>query len=413
MKAKKLIVLTLLAILLLSTFACGGGGGEEATSPPEPGTYLIYEADLEGIATPELALAELEEIIKERIYAHALTQPVVIERMDDGRISIFLPDVKDVEKALEMVGNTAQFNLREFVGGDWVIAEVMGRDEELRPLIGAYLTECHVSYDQLDEPWACNADLEIRFGRLGIDLLGPFTQRHIGESVGIFIGDDPLLQVEITEKATTRLEITPVGCWLADYLAEMINEATLPLSLRYVGGYVYPPSTEPTGEEPAPTLAEMPEPGYVSYTDETNGFYIWCPQDWYRDEETDLMLYLVSPHATVAEKFGPVAWWFPTVSLGKYEGYATLSLLFDDWEAVVEELPGYTQVSEERVTVGGVSAMKNVFDYSYEGYWGRVATLLLVKDGTAYVIDCVAGPSVWDKYEPIFDTIMNSFKVLD
>ena len=63
--------------------------------------------------------------------------------------------------------------------------------------------------------------------------------------------------------------------------------------------------------------------------------------------------------------------------------------------------------------MGGVSAIKHVFDYSYEGYWKRVATLLLVEDGTAYVIDCVAGPSVWDEYEPIFDTIMNSFRVLE
>ena len=34
MKAKNLIVLTLLALLLVSTMACGGGGGEQATPTP-------------------------------------------------------------------------------------------------------------------------------------------------------------------------------------------------------------------------------------------------------------------------------------------------------------------------------------------------------------------------------------------
>ncbi|MCK4262950.1 MAG: hypothetical protein KAW95_02790, partial [Dehalococcoidia bacterium] len=277
MKAGKLIVFTLVAILLLSTFACGGGD-EEAAQPPEPGAYLVYEVDFEGTATPELALAELEAIIKERIYAHALTQPVVIERIGDDRISIFLPDVTDIEKARDMVGNTAQCNLRELIGGQWVVAEAMGPDEQIMPLTGAHLLECHLSYDQLDAEWACDAELEIRFGRIGAPLLGAFTQHHIGETVGIFIGDAPLLQVEITERATTRLEIAPLGCWLADYLAETINQAALPLWLRYVGGYVYPPLTEPLEEEPMPTPAAMPELGNVSYTDETNGFSIWCPQ---------------------------------------------------------------------------------------------------------------------------------------
>lgn len=413
MKAKKLIVLTLLAILVVSTLACGGGGGEEE-APLEPGAYLIYQVDSEGIATPELALAELEAIIKEHIYTHSLAQPVVIERTDDDRISIFLPDVKSVETARDMVGNTAQFNLRELIGGQWVIAEVMGRDEEIRPLTGAHLLECHLSYDQLDAEWACDAELEIRFGRLGPDLLPPFTQRNIGKTVGIFIGDEPLVQLEITEQATTHLKIAPLSCWLADYLAETINEATLPFSLRYIGGYVYPPATELSEEEPTPTPAAMPELGYLSYTDETNGFSIWCPQDWYRDEETELVLYLVSPRASLAEQHGAVAWWFPTVSVDKYYGYATLSLVFNDWKAYWEEQPGYAQVSEERVRVGGVSAMKHVFEFRQEGMtWTRIAALLLVKDGISHIVSCAAGFSDWDENESIFDTIMNSFKLLE
>jgi len=36
MKAKKVIVFTLLAVLLVSTMACGGGGGEQATPTSTP-----------------------------------------------------------------------------------------------------------------------------------------------------------------------------------------------------------------------------------------------------------------------------------------------------------------------------------------------------------------------------------------
>ena len=63
MRAKKLIVLTLLAILLLSAFACGGGGEEEAATPtptPTPESmptiacspFSLYFEAIEGGANP-------------------------------------------------------------------------------------------------------------------------------------------------------------------------------------------------------------------------------------------------------------------------------------------------------------------------------------------------------------------------
>ena len=64
--------------------------------------------------------------------------------------------------------------------------------------------------------------------------------------------------------------------------------------------------------------------------------------------------------------------------------------------------------------MGGVSAMKHVFEYSYEKLtWTRVAALLLVKDGITYIISCFAGFSDWDEHESTFDTVMNSFKLLE
>jgi len=410
MKAKKLIILTLLAILLLSIFACGGGG-EEVT--PEPGAYLMFEVDFEGIGdtTPAKALDEMEDIIKERIYAYALGQPVVIERIDDDRISIFLPDVTDIEEALEMVGNTAQFNLRELIGGQWVIAEAMGPGEEIMPLTGVYLLKCDLSYRRRTEEWTCHADLDIRFGQTGAALLGPFTQRHIGGTVGIFIGDNALVQVQITERATDVLEITPLGCWWADYLAEKINQGALPLSLHYIGGYVYPPATELSEEEPTP--AAMPELGYLSHTDETNGYSIWCPQDWYLKEEPDLMLNLVSPRSHPGEHMWG-GWWGATVSLSQDYTRETLWNAFIEWKADEEELQAYAQVSEEQVTVGGVTAIRQVFEYKQPtGVWITVEELFLVKDGVAYVITCATSTSLRDEYESIFDTVMNSFKLLD
>lgn len=53
MKAKQLIVLTLLAIILVSTMACGRGGGQ-ATPTPTAG-YLTYTDEANGfsISYPE------------------------------------------------------------------------------------------------------------------------------------------------------------------------------------------------------------------------------------------------------------------------------------------------------------------------------------------------------------------------
>jgi len=420
MKAKKLIVFTLLAILLLSTFACGGGEEEEVAPTPEPGAYLVYEVDYSGIGdtTPELALAEMEEIIKERIYAHGFDQPVVIETEADDRISIFFPGAVDVEEAREMVGNVGQFNLREFVGGQWVIAKAMGPDEEVKPLTGAHLAKCSASSWTHGE-LSCDAKLEIRFEGPGVALLSRITQRNSGKTVGIFIGDAPLVQVQITEPGVNVLDIAPIGCGLAEYLAETINQAALPVSLRYIGGYVYPPSTELI-EEPAPTPAEMPDFEYLSYTDEINGFSIWCPRDWYKKEakDTDLALKCVSPTGNLINPGGAIIY-FSDLWVEKAGPYTlgTLWAAFNAWKMGSEELEGYAEVSEERVTIVGESAVKHVFHYS--GYapegtilW-KVVEIFFVKGSFVYDVCCRVPSWGWDEYQSTFDTMISSFRLLE
>jgi hypothetical protein len=87
------------------------------------------------------------------------------------------------------------------------------------------------------------------------------------------------------------------------------------------------------------------------------------------------------------------------------------------WKMGSEQLEEYAEVSEERVTMGGVRAIKHVFDYSFdlpEGMVGlRVVELFLVQDSFVYAVVCWVPSWGWDEYQSTFDTIIGSFRLLD
>jgi len=87
------------------------------------------------------------------------------------------------------------------------------------------------------------------------------------------------------------------------------------------------------------------------------------------------------------------------------------------WKMVLEQLEEYAEVSEERVTMGGIRAIKHVFDYSIDSPEGmvrvRVAGLFLVQDSFVYRVTCIVPSWDWDEYQSTFDTMISSFRVLD
>lgn len=175
---------------------------------------------------------------------------------------------------------------------------------------------------------------------------------------------------------------------------------------------------------PAPTPTPMPTPpaGYLTYTDEDNGFSFWYPDSWEQMEEVlePFAVRFKSPAACVPAGGTGIVWspWF-----GVWEPWYGLSLQdeFDDFNSGAEELEGYVSISVEELTINGVPAMKHVFTH-YTGqavqpgvapHQTQRAVVMCAKAGKIFGLFCGAIPECWEENEPIFDTIIHSFQILD
>ena len=74
---------------------------------------------------------------------------------------------------------------------------------------------------------------------------------------------------------------------------------------------------------------------------------------------------------------------------------------------------GYTPISEEALTVNGMAAIKHVCSLAYVEVTFQWMLLYVVEDTTGWAVSCAGMSDCWSKYEPTFDTIVESFRLLD
>ncbi len=88
------------------------------------GTHLIYEADLSKLEPgedPDRALSGVVDVIARRIAAAGISEPI-IQKVGRNRISVQLPGIRNPEKAIELIGKTAELEFMELYSPDapWV-----------------------------------------------------------------------------------------------------------------------------------------------------------------------------------------------------------------------------------------------------------------------------------------------------
>ena len=88
------------------------------------GIHLVYDADLTQIGNESAgeALDGVVDIIQRRVDAFGVSEPVVQTQGGD-RISIQLPGVRDMQAAIDLVGQTAELDFMELTEVSWQIAQ--------------------------------------------------------------------------------------------------------------------------------------------------------------------------------------------------------------------------------------------------------------------------------------------------
>jgi len=242
-----LVILIVFILAALVIFPLGEGilfsRGVELGLDLQGGLRLVYEADLSGVAegSEEEILNGVVAVITNRINPLGVSEPQ-IEKQGDNRIVVSLPglEISDVEK--ERIGRTALLEFRELKDTnndgtrEWVTAtgEI---DGEAKPLNSSYFKDnTFVTVDDFS-----NILLIFEFNAEGAELSKQITTRLIGEQLGIFEGDEPMLGEDGRPIAPTvqsvisdRGQITGLSLNEATTLSQQLNAGRLPVPLEII-----------------------------------------------------------------------------------------------------------------------------------------------------------------------------------
>lgn len=207
------------------------------------GTHLVYEADLSQIGneSAEEAMQGAIDIISRRVDAYGVTEPL-IQKQGANRISIQLPGIRDMETAVELIGQIAQLDFRELVydsegnpvldeNGYYVWKPATGIDSKGNEvhLTGKYLKRNnYVALDQTtNQPM-----VSFEFDSEGATLFEQITTRLLEKPLGIFLDDELISSPTVKAVLSDSGVITGLSLDEARNLAILLNAGALPVALK-------------------------------------------------------------------------------------------------------------------------------------------------------------------------------------
>lgn len=235
-----IFTLSLLTVLPIDKGVLGGRGillGLDL----QGGIHIVYKADLSGVEEGKEGeiIDGVVAVIANRINPLGVTEPVIGKQGND-RIVVELPgfDISDVQK--ERIGRTALLEFRELVIEDgeekWIPATGTIDDEE-KVLNSSYFEEnTYVNIDQIGSIF-----LIFEWNEEGSQLSEQITSRLLGQPLGIFEGDEPLVGEDgipitpiIQAIITDRGQIEGLSTNEATELSKQLNAGRLPVPLEVI-----------------------------------------------------------------------------------------------------------------------------------------------------------------------------------
>ncbi len=225
------------------------------------GTHLVYRADISNLQATDVSssLASLRDIIERRVNLFGVSEPVIrleepgFANQGEHRLTVDLPGVTDVKKAIELIGQTPLLEFKlpaplptttTSVGKATVDANgtVTTTPITVTPpeqtFIATELTGRFLKHADLVFSQTTSAPIvSITFNDEGSKLFEKITSENIGKPVAIFLDGElisaPTVQEKITGgEAQISGQFTPEE---AKQLVARLNSGALPVPIELIG----------------------------------------------------------------------------------------------------------------------------------------------------------------------------------
>jgi len=228
------------------------------------GTHLVYRADVSQVAQNEVgdAMEALRDVIERRVNLFGVAEPIVqvektlgiISASEENRLVVELPGVTDVDRAVQMIGQTPLLEFRlerpddqekealqQAIQG---VLEAQARGEEVglaslsdidrlylpTELTGRFLEKAALDFDQITREPRVLLD----FDDEGDELFAQITRDNLGKILAIYLDGAPISLPVIREeirggRAEITGQFTPQE---AKILVGRLNSGALPVPIE-------------------------------------------------------------------------------------------------------------------------------------------------------------------------------------
>jgi len=210
------------------------------------GTHLVFQANTADLAASEIpeSMSALAQVVERRVNLFGVSEPLV--QAEEGgtvgnkehRLIVELPGITDVNKAVELIGQTPTLDFR------LVRPEVEKMTEQQKAnanvndlfmptgLTGRYLKRANLQFD----PTTYAPVVGIEFNDEGGALFAKITKENVGKILGIFLDGQPISTPVIRQEITSKQAVITGDFKMdeAKALVRNLNYGALPVAISLV-----------------------------------------------------------------------------------------------------------------------------------------------------------------------------------
>ena len=215
------------------------------------GIHLVYEADLSNIEKGKYSesMQGVRDVIERRVNLFGVTEPLVqVDNVGDHhRLIVELAGIKDLHKAIEMIGETPSLDFRE-QRSEQETQDILNRFKALSPeeqkvftedpyfkltdLTGKYLKSALLEFSQqTSQPY-----VGLEFDSAGAKLFEEITSRNVGKKVAIYLDGAPI-SVPTVQETISGGKAQISGNFKYDEAKELVrrlNAGALPVPIKLI-----------------------------------------------------------------------------------------------------------------------------------------------------------------------------------
>ena len=214
------------------------------------GSHLVYQANFKDIDSADQADAinSVRDTIERRVNSFGVSEPLVQVQGDD-QIVVELPGVDDVNKAIELIGQTPLLEFKTQSAtppqpkttinekGEVVVdPQSLEAGWDSTGLTGKQLKRATADIQPGTGTINNNVVVRLQFDEEGTKLFSEITAANLGKPIAIFL-DNEILSAPTVQNAITNGEAVITGSFTADIakdLASRLNSGALPIPIELV-----------------------------------------------------------------------------------------------------------------------------------------------------------------------------------